>query len=117
MSDDILNIDELVEEIDGDWEFLEESVEMLKDDHVQLIAAIRTGVQNKDDEAIWQGAHTVKSMVGNFSAKLAYETAYSIETKGRNNDIDGLATTVNALESEVQRLITALEALIAEHAN
>ncbi|MGR8949099.1 MAG: Hpt domain-containing protein [Gammaproteobacteria bacterium] len=117
MSDDILDKDELLDEIDGDWEFLEESVEMLKEDHAELIAAIRTGVRNNDVEAVWQGAHTVKSMVGNFAAKLAYETALAIETKGRNNEIDGIATSVNALESEVQRLISALEALIAEHSN
>ena len=117
MSSDILDVDELLEEIDGDWEFLEESVDMLREDHAQLITSIKAGVQNSDCEAIWQGAHTMKSMVGNFSAKLAYEAAYAIETKGRNNDIDGISSAVDSLESEVQRLIAALEALLAERVN
>ena len=105
---DIINKTELLEEIDGDWEFLEESVEMLMEDAPTLLAEINKALSTKDAEAIWQNAHTLKSMVGNFSAKRASAAAYRIETLGRNDDISEVIKLVPILESEIKQLISAL---------
>jgi HPt (histidine-containing phosphotransfer) domain-containing protein len=113
MSDDIFDKEELLEELDDDWEFLEESVEMLKEDSVGLLGKIRTGVEAHDAETIWQSAHTIKSMVGNFAAGPAFEAAYVVETRGRADDIDAISAQVDELETELQRLVSALEALLA----
>ena len=113
MSEDAFDREELLEELDGDWEFLEESVEMLKEDSVGLLAQIRTGMAAGDADTVWQGAHTIKSMVGNFAAGPAFATALAIETRGRANDLDGLVAQFEKLESELQRLTSELEALLA----
>jgi len=114
MSGDIFDRDALLEELDDDWEFLEESVEILKEDSVALLAQIRTGVAKHDAEAIWQSAHTIKSMVGNFAAGAAFEAALALETNGRANDLSTVDAAVDTLETELSRLIEALEALLAD---
>jgi HPt (histidine-containing phosphotransfer) domain-containing protein len=114
MSEDAFDRDELLEELDGDWEFLEESVEMLKEDAGGLLAQIRSGLAAGDADAVWQSAHTIKSMVGNFAAGPAFATAYAIETCGRENDLSGLASRVEALDRELQQLTVELEALLAD---
>ena len=105
---DIINKTELLEEIDGDWEFLEESVEMLMEDAPTLLTEIKNGLAAKDAEAIWQNAHTLKSMVGNFFAKRSFDAAYRVETLGRNGDISEVDMVILILEIEIQQLISAL---------
>jgi HPt (histidine-containing phosphotransfer) domain-containing protein len=113
MSDEVFDKEELLEELDDDWEFLEESVEMLKEDAASLLAQLRAGVDNQDAEVVWQSAHTIKSMVGNFAAGPAFEVAYRIETRGRADELDTIPAELDQLETELQRLTSALEALLA----
>ena len=79
----IINKEALLEELDGDWEFLEESIEMLVEDAPSLLDDIKAGAAEKDSEAVWQNAHALKSMVGNFFADRAFEAAYQVESLGR----------------------------------
>ena len=60
--------DELLEEIDNDMDFLEELIDMLAADAPALIDSIKQGMAGSDAEAVWQNAHALKSMVGNFAA-------------------------------------------------
>ena len=105
---DIINKTELLEEIDGDWEFLEESVEILMEDAPTLLTEIKNGLAANDAEAIWQNAHALKSMVGNFFAKRSFEAAHRVETLGRNGDISEVDMEILILEIEIQQLISAL---------
>jgi two-component system, sensor histidine kinase and response regulator len=109
---DIINKEELLEEIDGDWEFLEESVDMLNEDAPELLSEIKKGMDAKNTETIWQSAHALKSMVGNFAAKRSFDAAYQVESLGRNGDDSGMTDAVSHLESEVELLKTALKELL-----
>ncbi len=113
MSAEPFDKEALLEEIDDDWEFLEESVGMMKEDATGLLAQIRAGIGTRDADMIWQNAHTLKSMVGNFAAGPAFEMAYRIETLGRANDLDAVGPQVDKLEAELQRLTSALDSLLS----
>jgi len=113
MSAEPFDKEELLEEIDDDWEFLEESVEMLKEDAPGLLAQVRVGIDKRDAGMVWQNAHTIKSMVGNFAAGPAFEMAHGLETRGRANDLDAVGTQVDQLEAELQRLTSALDSLLS----
>ena len=63
---------------------------------------------------VWQSAHAVKSMVGNFAAVSAFDAAYSIETRGRAGELDGVVTDVDQLAREISDLVTALDKLLTE---
>jgi len=112
MSGPVFDESELLEEIDGDWEFLEESIGMLKEDSAGLLQSVRDGFAAGDAERLWQGAHTVKSMVGNFAAGFSYELAASIEQRGRAGELEGVADDIELLAQELEKLTAALEALL-----
>jgi len=109
---DIINKEELLEELDGDWEFLEESIEMLIEDAPGLLADIKNGLTVNNTETIWQNAHTLKSMVGNFSAKRAVEAAYQVESLGRKGEVTEMNAAISHLDSEVDQLISVLTELL-----
>ena len=114
MNTEIFRKEELLEEIDEDWAFLRETVDMLREDGPNLVARIRAAVEDSDPETVWQSAHTVKSMVGNFAAVPAFDAAYGIETRGRAGEMDGIVTDVDNLEREISSLVTALDNLLTE---
>lgn len=111
---DVFDRQELLEELDGDREFLEESLEMLSADAPRLIDQIRDGIESNDAEKIRVAAHTIKSMVGNFCAPPAFEAALNLETIGRSGDLARCASGLPSLEDEVKRLQQELRKFLDE---
>lgn len=114
MTTEIFDKEELLEEIDEDWEFLRETVDMLREDYPKLIEVIRTAAVQSDPEAVWRNAHAAKSMVGNFAAVPAFDAADGIETRGRAGELDGIITDIDNLDHEIASLVTALDNLLTE---
>ncbi len=111
---DAFDKEELLEELDGDRDFLEESLEILNADAPPLLAKIRTAVDSGDTEAVAMAAHTIKSMVGNFCASPAHGAALDVETSGRSNDLPACRSGLVLLETEIQRLQQALHRFLDE---
>lgn len=110
----VFDKEELLEELDGDREFLEESLEMLESDAPVLLQQIREALERGDAEAVSAGAHTVKSMVGNFCAPPAFDAALNVETLGRSGDLAACPAGLVSLEGEVSRLQGGLRQFLAE---
>ena len=111
---DAFNRMELLEELDGDREFLEESLEMFDEDAPKLLYQIREALDLGNAEAVHVGAHTLKSMVGNFCAQRAFDAALKIETFGRQGDLPTCKDEFGSLESEIERLKIGLHQLLKE---
>ena len=111
---DVFDRQELLEELDGDREFLEESLEMLNADAPTLIGQIRAGIESNDAEKVRIAAHTIKSMVGNFCATPAFEAALNVETIGSSGDLTECVAGLDSLEEEVRRLQQELRKLLDE---
>ena len=110
----VFDKEELLDELDGDREFLEESLEMMDVDGPKLLVDIRNAIDASDAEAVSTFAHTLKSMVGNFCARPAHEAALKVEMAGRNSDLAECAAAHAALEQEVSRLREALREFLNE---
>ena len=108
------NKDELLEEIDGDMEFLAELFYMLQDDAMELLEKIKTASETGDYETVWQTAHSLKSMVGNFAAHNCHAAAYQVELAGRESRHDDISKNLPLLEEEVKNLISALTDLLGQ---
>ena len=65
----------LLERVDGDIEFLEETVAMLDEDSPALLEAIRAAVRSSDAAALVKAAHALKGMLANFCAEPAAAAA------------------------------------------
>ena len=111
---DVFDKQELLEELDGDREFLEESLEMLDSDAPSLLKQIREAMDRGDADAVSVAAHTIKSMVGNFCAPPAFEAALNVETLGRSGDLNACEAGLVSLEAQVSRLQIELRQFLDE---
>jgi HPt (histidine-containing phosphotransfer) domain-containing protein len=104
--------DELMERIDGDVEFLEESLEIYDEDAAPLLAQVREAVAARDAGALTTAAHTLKSMVSNFAATAAAEAARTLEMRGREGRLDDVDALMQTLDDETGRLRAELQAFL-----
>jgi HPt (histidine-containing phosphotransfer) domain-containing protein len=103
---------ELMDRIDGDLEFLEESIEVLEEDAAPLLTRIREAVAAGDADAVVVPAHTLKGLLSNFCADAAESAAREIEARARANRLDGVNALVQTAESETERLRAELETFL-----
>jgi len=109
--------DALLDRVDGDAEFLAETVEILDEDAPSLLEEIRGAAGARDAARLATAAHTMKGLVSNFCAEPAREAAERLEVMGRGGDLDQsghLDEAVTTLETEAGRLNTALHELVKE---
>jgi HPt (histidine-containing phosphotransfer) domain-containing protein len=104
--------EELMDRLDGDIEFLEESIEMLDEDLPPLLEQIQAAIAALDANSLMTSAHTLKGMLSNFCADVAERAAYDIEMCGRENRMDNVDTLAKTLSVETERLKADLRAFL-----
>ncbi len=105
---DVLDEAELMDSVDGDIEFLEETVTMLDEDGPDLLAQIHAAVSARDAAALVTPAHALKGMVANFCAPLAEAAARELERIGREEQLDVVDAAAERAKHETDRLRVAL---------
>jgi len=104
----------LLDGVDGDMEFLEETIAMLDEDSVALLEQIRIAVAAGDDKALVRPAHALKGMLGNFCAPGAEAAVLELEAMGRENRMDGTTAVAADLYNQVEGLRLALHSFLKE---
>ena len=99
----------LMEHVDGDVEFLEETVGMLDEDGPALLEQIRVAAASGDAAALVKPAHTLKGMLANFCADPAESAARDLEIMGREQRLADVQAAVDKTQRETLRLIEALK--------
>ena len=102
----------LLDRVDGDVEFLEETIEMLEEDVPPLVEQLGQATASRNAEAIATSAHAIKGMLANFCAEPAETAARTVETMGRTNQLEEIEAAVEALTRETDRLREALQAFL-----
>jgi two-component system, sensor histidine kinase and response regulator len=108
-----IEIDELMERLDGDTALLVELAEMFLDDLPAMTAAIQQAVAAREVVGVKTSAHALKGAVGNFSAHGVFNAALVLEEMGRNEDITGAEEAMDRLEKELVRFTEELRLLCA----
>jgi CheY-like chemotaxis protein/nitrogen-specific signal transduction histidine kinase len=97
----------------GEHDLLEQIAGIfLENDTPGYLERIRKAVAEGDAEALRQSAHALKGSCANFAAHAAVEAAAKLEQAGRNNDLPDLTQQLERLEVEMDRLVTALRAIV-----
>jgi two-component system sensor histidine kinase/response regulator len=109
---DIYDREALIDRVDGDIEFLQETIEILEEEQPQMIAYILHAIEAGDADALVSAAHTYKGMVSNFCAVGAADAATQLEAIGRAGSVNGASELASRLESEGERLLKALAELL-----
>ena len=102
----------LLEEIDDDHEFLAETFQMFTEDAAVLLQQMGEALTAKDAGKVASAAHTIKSMVGNFSAAPAHTAALELEMLAKSDDLSEAPAQIEKVRTEVERLKKALGDLI-----
>jgi HPt (histidine-containing phosphotransfer) domain-containing protein len=104
----------LLDELEGDIDFLEETIEMLDGDSTELLDQVKTAAAAKDATALVKPSHALKGMIGNFYATQAETAAREVEFMGREGRLEGIEEAVETLFSEVDQLKAALHLFLKE---
>jgi len=110
-SDNVLNIPELEERLDGDFELFLELSELFVEDSSALLEKIADSIKSGDSDALRKSAHTLKGAVSNFSAQKAYDAAYALEIAGKENRLDLAPERLDVLKKEIAETIEAMKQL------
>jgi CheY-like chemotaxis protein/HPt (histidine-containing phosphotransfer) domain-containing protein len=103
--------EELLERIGGDRAFLAELLELFRADSPGQIARAREAAARGDAAGLQHVAHSLKGALKNLAAGTASRLAEEIEAMGQRGETTGAEGRLAALEREVARVVTTLEAM------
>src|SRR5260370_16428949 len=109
----VLNLPELLARVENDSELLRELIDIGKVDIPRHISLLREAVAQADMKNIEKSGHTLRGMLSSLAATRAAAPAGHLEQLARSVDTPHLRNTVTIFESEIARLMTELEAYMA----
>ena len=77
-----------------------------------LMMRIETAVESRDAGALRGLAHSLKGAASVFGAREVVDSALGLETTAANGDLDSLEEAVASLNTEVPRLVDALQRIV-----
>ena len=110
----IFDLDDALDKVGGDREILEEILVVFSETYPDQLSELKKAIENNDAPIVERAAHTLKGSVGAFSAKKALETAFRLETMGRDGNLQEAAVVYSKLEQEIEELEAALKATLSE---
>ena len=106
-----INIDELKEIMDNDSELIQECFAEFLIDYPNLIAEVKSAVEQKDYDTIDATAHKLKGTLKYLAAEEAAAAAQVLETAGHQQDLENMDETLAALETACQKVILYIDDL------
>ncbi len=105
---------ELIERLDGDHEFLRELLMMFREDVRLNLQRSRSALDARDLGSLSRTAHTMKGMLKNLAMGKAAETAGALEKCASENQIEPSRGLLEKLEEELAEILAEVEAQLAE---
>lgn len=106
-----INWEEALARVERDRELLAEMAALFLEDGPGLLGAVREALDRQDACGVEHSAHALKSSVGNFGARRAWEAAFNLEKMGRGGDLTQAEEAYRVLDDSVQQLQPYLEAM------
>jgi HPt (histidine-containing phosphotransfer) domain-containing protein len=97
---------------EGEEEFLEELAEIFINDAPEHMSEIEEAVNCRNSEALEKSAHKLKGAVANFGKNVTTDTAFKLETMGRENNLDGVEEVSGTLVKDIENLVNALKEFV-----
>ena len=109
---EVLDVEELMEECEDDRQMLAKWVEIFERDCEDRSPKWEQAVAMGDATQILEQAHAVKGSVGTFFANAAFESAFQLETMGREGRLQDSQTCWATLQSQLTELRQELNKLV-----
>ena len=115
-SQNMLNLDEALNRVDGDRELLSEMAGVFLDEYPLLLVTMQDALSHGNAQTLTYAVHTLKGSVANFAATSVFEAALKLEKIGRQGNLTQAKTALAELEAELARLAPLLTTLKLEAA-
>jgi HPt (histidine-containing phosphotransfer) domain-containing protein len=106
--DAVFDLDVTLGRLGGNRELFDKLVQFYLDDAPQLVEQLRTAAVQGDVAKVERAAHTLKSLAANFEALSAARAAHRIEESAQAGNLEVAIECIPDLETQLQRLDTAL---------
>ena len=107
----VLNLAELQQRVDGDAELLLEIVNLFIEHRPNIMGELQKGLAAGDCRAVEHAAHQLKGSIGNFAALIALQPALELEMMGRGKNLTGAEEVFARLNGELDELESTLRIL------
>lgn len=98
----VINKEELLERVDGDYELLEELLSIFIEELPLQLQDIEMAIKNEDCEKLRTSVHRLKGAVGNLAAEEAYELAAQIELFASQGELSSARYIYPNLKKQLQ---------------
>ena len=110
----VLNKDGLIMSFGNDPSLFKELVEIFINDYAQMLTTLRQSFETTDAKTFSRTAHSLKGMLRNFQAKTAADTAFDLEQKGKQGQLDGVDQIIERLAGQLDEVAQVLKSMIKE---
>jgi HPt (histidine-containing phosphotransfer) domain-containing protein len=110
----ILDVEELMNRVDNDREFVAELFEIFKTELPGHLQQLRDAVDCGDSEGVAREGHNLKGMLLSLSAKKAAGAAGELEASGREKRMEKMKAGLAAFEREMATLLPEMETCVKE---
>jgi HPt (histidine-containing phosphotransfer) domain-containing protein len=98
----------------GSVKMLRKMIFRFRETQADVMARIKTAMENNDNDTAVREAHTVKGLAGNIGASEMANRAALVEGMLKRGETDGLVDALHAMESELINQIKEIESVMGE---
>lgn len=114
MSEQVVDLNEVMERVQDDKELLLELFEIFANDYIKKVQTLKTAVKDKNFEVIKDVIHSIKGAAGNISAKLVHGVCSTIEQQSVQKDIAAIEGALPILDGHFKDLQVRVEQIKKE---
>ncbi len=115
-ADGVFNLADALTHVDQDEDLFQTLVELFIEQAPLDMAATQAALDTGDSEALFRAAHRMKGAILQFSAPRVFEATKELEALGKAGTLDRAVTVCAQVDRELQQLIAALRAYVANGA-
>ena len=104
MSEDIIDLPDVLERVQGDKELLLELLDIFQEDFLLKRAILAEGITKSDLNKIKEVAHSMKGASGNISAKRMHATCLDLEQLARSGGTTGMDSLLTTIDGQFEEI-------------
>jgi two-component system sensor histidine kinase/response regulator len=110
----LLNKDNLMRAFENDRRLFKELVDIFVNDYPQMLNTLRQSLKDADAKTFSRTAHSLKGMLRNFQAEAVADTAFDLEKRGKQGELDGSDRVIEYLAGQLDEMAQKLKQLVAD---
>lgn len=110
--ENVINREQLLERVDGDFELLEELFTVFTEEFPVQLKEVEEAILTNDAELLRKSAHRLKGALGNLAAEEAYATAIAIETHAIKRDMAAARNLYLEFGKQIMMVMDALKSIV-----